>query len=235
MLIQNYFDSNFYYNDKKLVRCSYCNNLIFYINKNVYHHCPIENKGFEINENIIKEKDCKFICDINNIKNECVLHKKEFLYFKDSNYYCRDCLKEKKIKDYLNLDEISLSKEEINDFKKLIKNYENILLNIQKLNEEFINKLIESYERFEKRNKLLIKYCKDLIKFNEKYDNNYNLITTIRRISIDFKINQFKKLMNKDLIDFYDDNNIINFNNEIDYEFFFFLNQKIFYKMENII
>ena len=225
MLIENYLGNKFYYDEKRLVNCPHCNNLIFYIkfprtNDYIFHKCPIKNKGFKLNKDIIKNKECEFICDINKIKNMCVLHNKNFLYYKDSNYYCKECkeINENKIKDYVNLEEINLSNKEIEDFKKLINDYENNFIKIKEINEKFIKELTDSYNKFVKRNDLLIKFCKGLIKYNEKFNNNYNLISTIRRISIDINIIQFKKFINKDLIYFYNDKNIIKFNNDLIYD-----------------
>ena len=233
MLIENNFRNNFFYDDKKIIKCSYCNNIIFYINDYIYHKCPIEKKGFKINKDIIKDKDSKFICDINNINNMCVLHKNnKLLYFKDSNYYCQECIKENKINKYINLEEIELSNEEINDFKKLINDCEIIHKKIKDIYEKYINELKDSYENFEKRNKLLINYCKGLINYSEENNYNYNLISTIRRISIDINIIQFKKIINKDLIYFYNDKNIIKFNNDLNYDSFF---KYSYFQSENIL
>ncbi len=197
------------YSDKKnVIKCPKCNNLIFYIENKFEHKCPIDNKYYKIELNNFKE----FMCDINNIEFKCVKHQKDFLYFKDSNYYCNECLKENDFEDYLILDMITLSKKEIDDFKKLIKDSENILNEINIMNEKYIKKIKESNELFNKRNKTLIEYCKDLIKFNEKYDRNYNLISTIRRISKN--INNINELSFNDLFNFYDNENIIKFNNE---------------------
>lgn len=224
MLIKQQYGEDIYYDKNNIVKCPECNTLIFYINNSFSHKCLIKNNTIEINEFNIKEKNSKFICDVNKIQDKW--HNNEFLYYKDSIYFCRKCAKEKNLNDnFLILDQISLSTEEINEFKYLINDYEKILLKIKELNEELINELKTSYERFEKKNKLLIEYCKSLIKFNDKYDNNYNLISTIRRISINFNINQFKNLINKDLIYFYDDNYIINFNNKYD----------LYFKSENIL
>jgi sulfur relay (sulfurtransferase) DsrC/TusE family protein len=171
------------------------------------------------------------MCDINNIEFKCVKHQKDFLYFKDSNYYCSECLKENDFEDYLILDTITLSKKEIDDFKKIIKDSENILKEINIMNEKYIKKVKESNELFNKRNKTLIEYCKNLIKFNEKYDRNYNLISTIRRISKN--INNINELKYNKLIDFYDNENIIKFNNELKYGNF--MNEKSYFESENII
>ena len=211
------FYDEIYYDRKNVLKCPKCNMVIFYIENEIIHKC-FENNIYEINEEMIKNKSNEFICKLNNIDNKCVIHEKELLYYKDSNYYCSLCLKEKNLIEYLNLEVISLSKDEINDFKKLIENSEKILEQIREENEKLIEKLIESYENFEKRNKSLIEYCKSLIKFNDKYEKNYNLISTIRRISIDINIEDFKNKINKDLIYFYNDKNIIKFNNEFKYK-----------------
>ena len=124
--------------------------------------------------------------------------------------------------DFIKLEEIKLQNEEINGYKKLIENFENILIEVKEINEELlsntnknlVNSVKESYENFEKRNTILLNFCKKLIQFNDKYGNNLNYISTIRRISIDFNLNQLINKNNKDLIDFYNENNIIKFNND---------------------
>ena len=80
----------------------------------------------------------------------------------------------------------------------------------------FIRRLIDSNEEFNKRNKSLIEYCKGLLKFNEKYDKNYNLISTIRRISRN--INDINELTYNNLINFYEKENVLKFNNEFKYK-----------------
>ena len=212
---------NFYYDKKNIIKCPYCNFMTFYINNNYCHFCPIKKEKFILNKNIFKNKDNQFLCDVNETENKCVEHEKEFFFYKDSNYYCSDCLSEKKLNDFVLLDEIVLSKDEINNFENLIKNYEDILVNIKLMNEKLIGELLESQENFVKRNKLLIDYCKGLIKYNNKYKKNYNLISTIRRISLDFNMNQFKKNINRDLIEFYNNFNIIKFNNNFSYNKYF--------------
>ena len=202
-------EEKFYYDKNNIIKCPICNTMIFYINKKFIHDCLIMNETIEINEKIIKEKENGFICDVNKIENTCVKHKKEFLYYKNTNYFCEECEKEK---DLLILDKITLSEDEINNFINLINEYENILINISEMHEKLIKDLKESYDNFMNKNKLLIEYFKGLINFNEKYKNNLNLISTIRRISIDFNINEFKSKINKDLINFYEETNIINFN-----------------------
>ena len=91
---------DFCYDKNNLIRCSYCNNVIFYIENEIIHECP--------NKQSQSIKFDKLVCKINNIENKCINHQKEFQYYKNSNYYCSLCLKEKNIKDYLNLDEIKL-------------------------------------------------------------------------------------------------------------------------------
>jgi hypothetical protein len=63
-----------------------------------------------------------------------------------------------------------------------------------------------------KRNNSLIEYCKGLLEFNEKFNKNFNLISTIRRISKN--INNINELSFNDLFNFYDKENLIKFNNE---------------------
>ena len=115
----------FFYDIENVIKCPNCNNIIFFIVNNYYHKCLIkEEESFEVNKNINK----KFLCNINKIENKCAKHNCEFLYYKELNYYYSSCLKEKKIKNFLVLDEIVLSEEEINNFKILINDCENILL-----------------------------------------------------------------------------------------------------------
>ena len=127
MLYQNFYPRKIYYDNKNVLKCPKCNNLIFYVNEELIHKCPIENETFKIYEEEIRNKSNKFLCDINNIDFKCVNHQKDFLYFKDSNYYCSECIKESDSEDYLNLDFISLKQNEINDFNKIIIDSENIL------------------------------------------------------------------------------------------------------------
>ena len=223
MLYQNLHTKNIYYDNKNVLKCPKCNNLIFYVEEEYVHECSIDNKTYNINQNE------KFMCDINNIDFKCEKHQKDFLYYKNSNYYCSECIKENNSEDYLNLDFITLTKNEINDFNKIIIDSEHILADISIMKENYINKIIDSYEIFMKRNNSLIEYCKGLLKFNEKYNKNYNLISTIRRISIN--INKINELKYNNLINFYDNENIIKFNNEFKYKINekekYILNQKM--------
>ena len=88
-----------------------------------------------------------------------------------------------------------------------------------------------------KRNNSLIEYCKGLLNFYEKYDKNYNLISTIRRISKN--INNINELTFNNLINFYDKENVIKFSNEFKYKLdkyeksYFELNDET--KMKNLI
>ena len=228
MLFINEYTKNYIYDKENIIRCPYCNTIIFYINKIFEHKCPMKNeKNFEIDINTIRDEKSNFLCNVNQIENKCIKHNKDFLYYNESNYYCNECLKENKIENYVNLNEITLSTEEINNFETLIKNCEDYLSKIKDFNTKLIEKLKESYEKFEIKNKLLIEYFKSLIKINEKYKLNYNLISTIRRISIEFNIHKFKKEINKinnNLIRFYDNKNIITFNNNFER---FFSSEKI--------
>ena len=132
-----------YYNENNALKCPKCNNVLFYIENKIIHMCPFnEDKIYEINEDLIRNKS-EFICEINNIDNLCVKHKKEFLYYKDSNYFCSECLRENNSNDYLNLDFIILSKEEIDNFKQLINDSEDLLSDIKEMKENLIKKLRE--------------------------------------------------------------------------------------------
>ena len=203
----------FFYDKENVIKCPNCNNIIIFIVNNYYHKCLIkEEESFEINKNITKN----LLCNMNKIENKCAKHNCEFLYYKELNYYCSSCLKEKKIKNFLVLDEIVLSEEEINNFKILINDCENILLKSKKIYKNLINSNDDDYIKFENRNKLLIEYCKNLLKLNENFEKNYNLISTIRRISINIDLNKMKKKSKKELIDFYRNDNIIKFNCEYD-------------------
>ena len=216
MLYYNESEKIFIYDDKYIIKCPNCNAIFFYINTKYVHKCPMNNQIFTIDENVIKTKQTNFFCDVNKIENKCAKHNDLLLFYNDSNYYCKKCLKEKKIKKYVKLNEIIISNKEKNNFDNLIKSFEQNLKKINALYFEFIEKLKESHEIFEKKHKLLIEYCKNLLKFNEKCELNYNLISTIRRISIDFNINDFKKKLNYKLIHFYNDKNIISFNNDLE-------------------
>ena len=132
MLHQNLKSRNIYYDNKNVLKCPTCNNLIFYVENKLTHECSIENKTYKIYEYEIKNKSNEFMCDINNIDFKCVNHQKDFLFYKDKNYYCSKCLKENNFEDYLNLDIITLSNNEIDDFKKLIIDSQNILKEISK-------------------------------------------------------------------------------------------------------
>ena len=168
---------DFYYDKESLLHCSDCNNILFYVENETAHVCPNkENETVEIDESLIKDKSNKFVCKIGNLQNKCANHKKEFQYYKDGNYYCSLCLREKKIKEYLNLDEIILSKEEIENFQQLILKSENVMKKIKEKSENFIKTLKENYNKFIKRNESLIEYCKGLLKFNQNYEKNFNLI-----------------------------------------------------------
>ena len=179
---------DFYYDKETLLHCPDCNNILFYVENYTEHDCPNKGTRYIIN---------KFVCKIDNIQNKCVIHQKEFQYYKDRNYYCSLCLKENKIKEYLNLDEIILSKEEIENFQQLILKSENVMEKIKEKSEKFIKKLKENYDTFIKRNENLIDYCKGLLRFNEMYEKNFNLIATIRRISLDLNIDDFKNYFDK--------------------------------------
>ena len=60
----------------------------------------------------------------------CVKHNKEFLYYNDSNYYCGECLRDKKLNNFLILDELTLSKDEIFNYENTIKAIENAFIKI---------------------------------------------------------------------------------------------------------
>jgi hypothetical protein len=225
------FGKEIYYDDKNIIKCPYCNIIIFYIYNSWEHECFMKNnEKFIINEKVVKNKvneANEFFCNIEKINDKCIKHNNEFCYYKNSKYYCNECLMEKNLNDFIILEKITISKEELNDFFDLIKKFENILSEIKKINEDLIlntdrnfkEELKKSYKNFEERNILLINFCKGLIKFNEKYEKNFNLISTIRRISIDFDMNKLKNKNNNELIDYYNDNNIINFNNDLNYYF----------------
>jgi hypothetical protein len=87
---------------------------------------------------------------------------------------------------------------------------------IKEKSENFIKTLIENYDKFNKRNESLIDYCKGLLDFNKKYEKNFNLTATIRRISLDINMDDFKNSF--DINDFYEKRNIIKFNNEFKYK-----------------
>ena len=218
------FKKEIFYDDKNIINCPYCNIIIFYVNNSCEHECFMKNnEKFVINETNFKN----FLCNINKINNKCIKHNNNFYYYKNSNYYCNKCLEEKKnLNDFIILENIKISNKEINNFFDLIKKFENILAKINNINEDlilktekkFIEELKKSYKKFVERNILLINFCKSLIKLNLKFEKNFNLISTIRRISIDFELNKLKKKNNKNLIDFYNENNIITFNNDLKYE-----------------
>ena len=86
----------FFYDDKNIFRCPDCNNIKFYIDKKFfYHKCPINNN--EITFDINKNKENKFKTKVNQIENKCNKHKNEFFsFYKDDNYYCGQCIREKK-------------------------------------------------------------------------------------------------------------------------------------------
>ena len=79
---------------------------------------------------------------------------------------------------------------------------ENVMEKIKEKSENFINTLMENFDKFNKRNESLIDYCKGLIRFNETYEKNFNLTATIRRISLDINIDDFKNSF--DINDFYE-------------------------------
>ena len=205
-----------YYDKNKVLKCPKCNNLVFYVENKYVHKCPVDNKTYELNADDFKNKSNEFKCNISNINFKCKKHDKEFLYYKNSNYYCSDCIEENNLEDYLNLDFIKLSKKEKEEFEKIILESEKIMKEINLMNEKYIQRLIDSNEEFNKRNKSLIEYCKGLLKFNEKYDKNYNLISTIRRISRN--INDINELTYNNLINFYENENILKFNNGCKYK-----------------
>ena len=207
----------FYYDKDNLLRCPNCNNVVFYVENEITHVCPNkESKSFEINESVIKNKSNEFLSKIDNIDNKCATHKKDFQYYKDSNYFCSLCIRGKNVEDYLNLDKIILSEKEIDEFNKLIKKSEDTIKRIEIKSKNFIKKLEENYKIFIERNNLLIEYCKGLLKFNDKYEKNFNLIGTIRRISININNDDFSNY--DDIIEFYEKKNIIKFNNELKYK-----------------
>ena len=136
------FEKEIYYDEKHIINCPYCNIIIFYINKSWEHECFMKNnEKFVINKIFLKNRENKFLRDINKIENRCIKHNEEFLYYKNSNYYCIECLKEKKfLKNFITLENIILSKEEINNYFYLIIKFENILLEVKKINEDLILK-----------------------------------------------------------------------------------------------
>ena len=206
-----------YYDKNKVLKCPKCNNLIFYVENKYVHKCPVDNKTYKLNYYDIENNSNEFKCDISNINFKCKKHDKEFLYYKKSNYYCSECLlEENDLEDYLNLDFIKLSNKEKEEFEKIILESEKIMKEINLMNEKYVQRLIDSNEEFNKRNNSLIEYCKGLLEFNEKYKKNFNLISTIRRISKN--INNINELSFNDLFNFYDNENIIKFNNEFKFK-----------------
>ena len=109
-----------YYDKNKVLKCPKCNNLIFYVENYYEHKCPVDNKTYKLYEYYIKNKNNsnEFKCDISNINFKCKKHDKEFLYYKNSNYYCSECIEENDLEDYLNLDFIKLSKKEKENLRK---------------------------------------------------------------------------------------------------------------------
>ena len=231
-----------YYDKNKVLKCPKCNNLVFYVENEYVHKCPVDNQTHEFYADDFKNNSNEFKCDISNINFKCKKHDKEFLYYKNSNYYCSECLEENDLEDYLNLDFIKLSKKEKEEFEKIILESEKIMKEINLMNEKYVKRLIDSNEEFNKRNKSLIEYCKGLLKFNEKYDKNYNLISTIRRISRN--INDINELTYNNLINFYENENVLKFNNKFKYKKkkknengygFYKENEYSYFNSENII
>ena len=139
MLLEKESDVNIYYDDdKNIIKCPHCNIILFYINNNWEHECSM--KINILVDEIIKGKKNEFLCNINKIENKCAKHNEEFSCYKNSNYYCDKCLDEKDIENFLILDEIELSKDEINDFNNLIKKFENILSEVEKINKQLLTK-----------------------------------------------------------------------------------------------
>ena len=60
-------DQIYYYNKKNVIKCPKCNNLIFYIENEYKHKCPIDNEYYEIDPDNFEYENKKFMCDINNI------------------------------------------------------------------------------------------------------------------------------------------------------------------------
>ena len=217
MLFINKYTKNLIYDEENIIKCNYCNFKLFYINQFYEHKCPMKNEEtFIIDENVIKDKQSNFLCNVNQIENKCVKHNEEFLYYKDSNYYCKKCIEEKNLENYVNLNEIILSKEEENNFKILLDEIKKNYNEIKQLYLKYIDSLKEKFKNFEIKSNSLIEYFENLIKLNEKYKLNYNLISTIRRISIDFNINDLKKKLNTNKLNFFDRINIISFNNNFE-------------------
>ena len=90
---------------------------------------------------------------ISNINFKCKKHDKEFLYYKNSNYYCSECVIENDLEDYLNLDFIKLSIKEKEEFEKMILESEKIMKEINLMNEKYVQRLINSNKEFNIRNK----------------------------------------------------------------------------------
>ena len=60
-------DKNFFSYIQKIMKCPYCNFIIFYINDYFEHYCSLKNnEKFIIN----KENIDKFLIDINEIENK---------------------------------------------------------------------------------------------------------------------------------------------------------------------
>ena len=97
-------DNQFYYDKNKVFKCPKCNNLVFYVENKYVHKCPVDNKTYKLNADDIRNKSNEFKCDISNINFKCKKHDKEFLYYKNSNYYCSECLEENNLEEYLILD-----------------------------------------------------------------------------------------------------------------------------------
>ena len=132
----------FHYDKKNVIRCLNFKNVMFYVQNETTHVCINKDKtSVKINESLIKNKDKGFLCKIGNIQNKCPVHNREFQYYKERNYYCSSCVKGKNINEYLNLDQVVLSKEEIEKFKELIVKSENVMKKIIEKIDNFISKL----------------------------------------------------------------------------------------------
>ena len=75
---RNFYYENVIYDSENVIKCERCNNVIFYIENEMYHVCPYkENEKVKIDESVIRNKSNKLLCKIDKIENVCVNHEKE--------------------------------------------------------------------------------------------------------------------------------------------------------------
>ena len=165
--------------NNQFYRCPNCN----------INLCPSCNSQHNKNHKTIDYDLRNLIC---NIHNECFIY-----YCQDCKYnLCKLCKNEHnnnhRILDYKNyIPEENAIKSELNEFKKKIDKFKNIIQNIVGI----FNKIIENLDTFHKINF-------DIINNYNSNNKNYQILKNIEEINNNLKSNNIDEIINKNDIDY---------------------------------